>query len=213
MIEAVDIYKSYGAIKVLESFNLKGEKGDCLSIYGRSGSGKTTLLKILASYISPDKGKVFINGKNVSKLEDRELAQLRARVIGFAFQEPLLLPYLTAIENVVWPVYIQKQVSPSALKEEAIQLLSELGLGKRLDHRPSMLSVGEKKRVDVARALLRQPRIIIADEPTSNLDSETSALVLNLFRKSTEAKTTVVYSTTSWEIAQLAEKKISMEPN
>lgn len=211
MIEAVDVHKSYGAIRVLEAFSLRVEEGDSTSIYGRSGSGKTTLLKILASFIAPDKGTVYVEGRDVSKLREGGLARLRGEVVGFSFQEPLLLPYLSALENVVWPAYVTRH-SPSNLRARAVRLLERLGLQDRLDHKPRMLSVGEKKRVDIARALLRQPKVVMADEPTSNLDSETATLVLDLLQGSKDETTTVVFTTTSQEAARLSEKRIELGP-
>ncbi|MFQ5950664.1 MAG: ABC transporter ATP-binding protein [Candidatus Geothermarchaeales archaeon] len=209
MIEAVDIYKAYGAIKVLEAFNLTVEEGSSLAIYGRSGSGKTTLLKILGSFVEPDRGTVYIDRRDVSKLEEKELAELRSRLVGFSFQESLLLPYLSAVENVLWPAY-RKGASKSKLEERAVDLLSKSGLGERLDHEPGRLSVGENKRVDLVRALLREPTVVIADEPTSNLDSETASNVLKMLREYTDRGGTLVYSTTSSKAAEFSEERISI---
>ena len=175
MIEAVGICKSYGAIEVLTGVSLKVGGGEGLAVVGRSGSGKTTLLKILGTLAKQDKGIVMIDGVNVAEVRGEVLSRIR-RDIGFSFQQPLLLPYLTALENVVLPL------RNGARRDEAIDTLKRLGLGDRLHHKPSRLSEGEKKRADLARAIVKRPRILIADEPFSNLDADSALRVSELLR-------------------------------
>ena len=175
MIEAVGICKSYGAIEVLTGVSVKVGGGKGLPVVGRSGSGKTTLLKILGTLAKQDKGIVMIDGVNVAEVRGEVLSRIR-RDIGFSFQQPLLLPYLTALENVVLPL------RNGARRDEAIDTLKRLGLGDRLHHKPSRLSEGEKKRADLARAIVKRPRILIADEPFSNLDADSALRVSELLR-------------------------------
>lgn len=175
MIEAVGICKSYGAIEVLTGVSLKVGGGEGLAVVGRSGSGKTTLLKILGTLAKQDKGIVMIDGVNVAEVRGEVLSRIR-RDIGFSFQQPLLLPYLTALENVVLPL------RNGARRDEAIDTLKRLGLSDRLHHKPSRLSEGEKKRADLARAIVKRPRILIADEPFSNLDADSALRVSELLR-------------------------------
>ena len=147
MIKLEGVYKNYGAIRVLEGMDLQVEEGKPLCLLGRSGCGKSTLLKLVALITRPDKGILTIDGKDVTKISDPEMDELRREKVSYTFQEPLLIPYITALENVT-------EVT-GAPKEKAVKVLTQLGLGDRLNHRPPKLSGGEKKRVDVARAILR----------------------------------------------------------
>ncbi len=170
MIKAVDIKKSYGNLHVLKGINLEIPKGKLYSIVGASGAGKTTLLQILGTLSNPDSGEIYYNNKKISSLSDNELAAFRNKEIGFVFQFHHLLPEFTALENVCIPAFIAKTPKLKAEKR-AKELLHYLGLSERMEHKPSELSGGEKQRVAAARALINNPSVILADEPSGNLDS------------------------------------------
>lgn len=187
MIELQEAYKSYGAIQVLSGVNLRVNEGECLAVIGRSGSGKTTLLRIIGTLSMPDRGSVIIKGVDVTKAKCEELISIR-RSIGFSFQQPLLLPYISALENVILASNIEKK--------EAIELLSFLELSERINHKPKKLSEGEKKRIDLARALAKKPRILIADEPFSNLDISCIEKVSELINNFVKNGGTAIISST-----------------
>ena len=187
--------KSYGAIKAVEGIDLEVKRGRSLCILGRSGCGKTTLLKMLGLILKPDHGRVFIDGVDFSRSSEQEMARSRLK-IGFSFQEPLLLPYLNALQNLSLVVSKVTARNLRELELEATQLLSQLGLSKRLGHLPSKLSVGEKNRIDLARAILKHPAIIIADEPFANLDPETSLIVAGALRNHLRTGGILVFSST-----------------
>ena len=177
VLEATGLTKSFegteGKIEVLKGLDLTARRGEVLSIIGASGVGKSTLLQILGSLDSPDDGSVMINGRVIHTLKGRELNDLRNRVIGFVFQFHFLLPEFTALENVMMPGFIGGE-DLGRVQERARNLLTRVGLEDRLHHKPSELSGGEQQRVAVARALTNGPEIILADEPTGNLDDESS---------------------------------------
>ena len=170
MLNVTSLYKRYGTLEILRGLSLEVPKGQVAAIVGPSGCGKSTLLHLIGTLDSPDKGKVEINGTDVFKLSSKKLAAFRNKHIGFVFQFHHLLPEFSAIENVSIPAWLAGR-SKSSVKEEATRLLDTLGLSHRLDHKPSALSGGEQQRVAVARALINQPDIILADEPSGNLDS------------------------------------------
>lgn len=170
MIKAQNIKKSFGNLEVLKGINLEIPKGKIYSIVGASGAGKTTLLQILGTLSKPDSGDVFFNDKNISSFSEKELANFRNREIGFVFQFHHLLPEFTALENVCIPAFIAKK-SKAEAEKRAMELLDYLGLTDRIEHKPSELSGGEKQRVAVARALVNNPSVVLADEPSGNLDS------------------------------------------
>ncbi len=180
MILAENITKSFGNLQVLKGVSLKIEKGKVASIVGASGAGKTTLLQILGTLSNPDSGILSINGVDPTKLKEKELAAFRNKHIGFVFQFHHLLPEFTAIENVCLPAFIANTNRRKAEKK-AVELLSFLGLGDRLNHKPTELSGGEKQRVAVARAMINNPSVIFADEPTGNLDSKNQNELHDLF--------------------------------
>jgi len=180
MVEATNITKSYDSLKVLKGVNLKIESGQIVSIVGASGAGKSTLLHILGTLDTPDNGKLIIDDTDVTKLNQKEIANFRNRNIGFVFQFHHLLPEFTALENVLIPSMISNQNQHNKT-QRAKEILDYLGLIERLNHRPSELSGGEQQRVAIARALINSPKVIFADEPTGNLDSENSNEILNLF--------------------------------
>jgi len=180
MIRATGILKSYGDLKVLKGIDLEVKEKEVVTIVGASGAGKTTLLQILGTLDKADAGKVLFNGEDVSALSQRALAAFRNRHIGFVFQFHQLLPEFTALENVCIPALIAGK-SRSEAAEKATSLLSFLGMGDRLDHKPSQLSGGEQQRVAVARAIVNSPSLILADEPSGNLDTGNKKELHNLF--------------------------------
>jgi len=203
MIRLEGVYKNYGAIRVLEGMDLQVEEGKPLCLLGRSGCGKSTLLKLLALITRPDKGNLLIDGKGVAKLTDAEMDDMRREKVAYTFQEPLLIPYITALENVT-------EVT-GAPKDKAVEVLTQLGLGDGLNHRPPKLSGGEKKRVDVARAILRGTPILVADEPLSNLDPETGEKVMGLLRGHADAGGILVYSSVEPSETKFAAQVVNME--
>jgi lipoprotein-releasing system ATP-binding protein len=182
MIRTTGITKSYGDLKVLKGIDITIEDKEVVSIVGASGAGKTTLLQIIGTLDKPDSGAIFYNGSDVSKLKGKTLSAFRNTHIGFVFQFHQLLPEFTALENVCIPAYIAGK-SKTAAEKKAEELLGFLNLSERLDHKPSELSGGEQQRVAVARALINNPSIILADEPSGNLDTENKNELHKLFFK------------------------------
>jgi lipoprotein-releasing system ATP-binding protein len=180
MIRAGGIRKSYGDLKVLKGIDLEIKEKEVVAIVGASGAGKTTLLQILGTLDRPDSGTVIYDGNDVSNLAPRALAAFRNKNIGFVFQFHQLLPEFTALENVCIPALIAG-ISKNAAEEKAASLLGFLGMAERLDHKPSQLSGGEQQRVAVARAIINSPAVILADEPSGNLDTENKKDLHNLF--------------------------------
>lgn len=180
MIKVEKITKSFGELQVLKGIDLEVPKGKLYSIVGPSGAGKTTLLQIIGTLSRPDGGKIFINQLNVSGLNDRQLADFRNRQIGFVFQFHYLLPEFTALENVCIPAFIAK-VGKKEAEDKAREYLDFLGLSHRLNHKPNELSGGERQRVAVARALINNPSVILADEPSGNLDTKNRQDLHELF--------------------------------
>lgn len=182
MIELKGIAKSFGNLQVLKGIDLKIARSEIVSIVGPSGAGKTTLLQIMGTLDKPDRGSVIIDGTEVSRLREKELAAFRNRHVGFVFQFHQLLPEFTAIENVMIPAYIAGVSSKEAHKR-AGKLLDFMGLSNRASHKPNELSGGEKQRVAVARALVNRPAVILADEPSGSLDSQNKEELHQLFFK------------------------------
>jgi len=180
MIKVSGILKSYGDLKVLKGIDLEVREKEVVAIVGASGAGKTTLLQIIGTLDRPDAGTILYNGQDVGTLSQRSLSAFRNRNIGFVFQFHQLLPEFTALENVSIPALIAGK-SRAEAAERATELLSFLGLGDRLDHKPSQLSGGEQQRVAVARAIVNSPSLILADEPSGNLDTENKKELHNLF--------------------------------
>ena len=210
MIEVKDIHKSFGDLEVLKGVNLKVEKGEIVAIVGKSGAGKTTLLQIIGTLDRPTKGQVLMDGTDVFAMKDRELAAFRNKHIGFIFQFHQLLPEFTALENVCIPAMIARE-KEADYQARATQLLTELGLKDRMHHKPNELSGGEKQRVAAARALMRQPDIILADEPTGSLDTqnkkELSDLLLQLRKQYGQ---TILLVTHDKELAAIADRTIEI---
>lgn len=180
ILKAELIVKSFGNLEVLKGISLEVQKGEIISIVGASGAGKTTLLQIIGTLGKPDKGKVYIKKRDVFSLGENELSRFRNKEIGFVFQFHHLLPEFTAFENVCIPGYISRR-KRNDVESKAKELLKILDLSDRLDHKPSQLSGGEKQRVAVARALINDPAVILADEPTGNLDSHNQEELYQLF--------------------------------
>ncbi|MBO6829527.1 ABC transporter ATP-binding protein [Allomuricauda sp.] len=213
MIKATNIQKSYGDLKVLQGVNLDIQKGEVVSIVGASGAGKTTLLQILGTLDTPtNKGEstLLINDTDVNQLNDKALAQFRNEHIGFIFQFHQLLPEFTALENVCIPAFIKKTPKAEA-EQRAKELLDFLGLKDRYHHKPNALSGGEQQRVAVARSLMNNPSVILADEPSGNLDSESADNLHQLFFKlRDEFGQTFVLVTHNMELADMADRKLTM---
>ncbi len=180
LLVAKDIWKQYGPVQVLKGVSLELEKGELVSIVGASGAGKSTLLYIVSSLEQADKGEVFFEGNNITQLSNKQLASYRNHAIGFVFQFHHLLPEFTALENVSIPGWIAK-TSKKQVQARALELLDFMGLADKAGKKPHSLSGGEQQRVAVARALLNNPALIFADEPTGNLDSENAAALHELF--------------------------------
>ncbi len=180
MIELKNIKKSYGSLPILKDISFTINKGEIVSIVGASGAGKTTLLQIMGTLDNPDAGELLINNTNVTKLSSTKLSAFRNKNIGFVFQFHQLLPEFTAVENVCMPAWIAGQNKTDATKK-AKDLLTFLGLSDRLKHKPSELSGGEQQRVAVARALINNPSVVLADEPSGNLDSSSAEALHHLF--------------------------------
>jgi len=213
MIKAANIQKSYGDLKVLQGVDLEIKKGEVVSIVGASGAGKTTLLQILGTLDTPtNKGEstLIINDTDVNQLNDKSLAQFRNEHIGFIFQFHQLLPEFTALENVCIPAFIKKTPKAEAEKR-AKELLDFLGLKDRYDHKPNALSGGEQQRVAVARSLMNNPSVVLADEPSGNLDSESADNLHKLFfQLRDEFGQTFVLVTHNLELADMADRKLTM---
>lgn len=180
MIEVTDIWKSFDKLQVLKGVSLSISDGEMLTIVGPSGAGKTTLLQIIGSLERPDSGSVKFDGEDITRMKDAKLARFRNRNMGFVFQFHRLLPEFTLEENVALPALIAGMRRSDAFSR-ARRLLDELGLGERLDHRPAQLSGGERQRAAVARALVNDPKVILADEPTGSLDSHNRTELYKLF--------------------------------
>ena len=211
MIKANDIHKSFGNLKVLKGINLEIEKGEIVSIVGASGAGKSTLLHIIGTLDRADTGSVEIEGRNISQLNEKRISEFRNQYIGFVFQFHHLLPEFTALENVCIPAYISHQSRKHA-ESKAKELLEFLDLSGRLDHKPSELSGGEQQRLAVARALINKPSIILADEPSGNLDSKSSVELHNLFfRLRDNFQQTFVIVTHNQELANMADRKLTIK--
>lgn len=211
MIEANNIYKSFGNVDVIKGIDIHIDKGEIVTIVGASGAGKSTLLQIIGTLEKADKGDVFINGQNVNKLGQKALAAFRNKNIGFVFQFHHLLPEFTALENICIPAFIAGESKSNALSK-ATKLLNYLNLTERANHKPSMLSGGEQQRVAVARALINNPSVILADEPSGNLDSQNAKELHELFFKLREQTgQTFVIVTHNPELAQMADRILTIK--
>ena len=211
MIEAKGIYKSFGNVEVIKGIDLHIDKGEIVTIMGASGAGKSTLLQIIGTLEKADKGEVSINGQSISKMNQKMLAAFRNKNIGFVFQFHHLLPEFTALENICIPAYIAG-VSKKEANDKALQLLDYLKLTNRADHKPSMLSGGEQQRIAVARALINNPAVILADEPSGNLDSLNAKELHELFFKLREQTgQTFVIVTHNPDLAKMADRTLTIK--
>lgn len=210
MIEATGIYKSYGNVDVIKGIDIHINKGEIITIVGASGAGKSTLLQIIGTLEKADKGDVIINGQDVSKMSQKTLASFRNKNIGFVFQFHHLLPEFTALENICIPAFIAGDTKSNALNK-AMHLLEYLNLTDRANHKPSMLSGGEQQRVAVARALINDPAVILADEPSGNLDSKNAKELHELFFKLREQTgQTFVIVTHNPDLAVMADRTLTI---
>ena len=210
MIKANNIELNYGNLPVLKGVNLHIKKGEFVSIIGSSGAGKTTLLQILGTLENPTNGEVTIDGTNITELNDKDLSKFRNKNIGFVFQFHNLLAEFTALENVCLPAFIKGE-NKKEVKKRAMELLTLLNIENRSSHKPSELSGGEQQRVAVARALINSPSIILADEPSGNLDSKNAKELHNLLLKlNKERNQTIVVVTHNNELANITNRKLEI---
>ncbi|MCD6461542.1 MAG: ABC transporter ATP-binding protein [Thermoplasmata archaeon] len=214
VLEAVEVTKIYRMgpteIRALDSLSLSIYKGELLTVMGPSGSGKTTLLNVLGCLDVPDSGKVLLDGEDVTRLPEKARTRIRLRKIGFIFQQFYLIPTLTALENVMLPM-LEAGLSRKRAAERGRSLLEEVGMGDRADHRPSQMSGGEQQRTAIARALANNPEIILADEPTGELDTTNAGMVIDLLRRLTaEEGITVVVVTHDPRVAEKGTRTINM---
>ena len=210
MIKAIDIHKSFGSLEVLKGVSLSVKPSEVVSIVGPSGAGKTTLLQILGTLSKMDSGSLLIDGEQISSLSDNALSDFRNRRIGFVFQFHHLLPEFTALENVMMPALIAGRTKSEA-EAHATELLKMMNLAERLTHKPSALSGGEQQRVAIARAIINRPALLLADEPSGNLDSRNREEIHSLFfRLRDELGQTTIIVTHDDSLASMADRKISM---
>ena len=215
MIDVVDLYKSFPMggreLVVLNNINLHIKRGELIAIMGASGAGKSTLLQILGTLDRPTKGTVSFDGQNLFTLTEHEQAEFRNKRVGFVFQFHHLLPEFSALESACLPAMIQKRDMADVVGE-ATKLLGEVGLADRLHHKPGELSGGEQQRVSVARALMQQPDLVLADEPTGNLDSHTGDALFTLLRQLNRSRgTTFVIVTHNDKLSSQADRIVSMQ--
>lgn len=213
-LENIEKYYSGSVDKlhIIRNLNLSVEEGEFISILGRSGSGKSTLLNVIGLLDKIDGGKIFIDGKEVDVLSDLEKDRLKNKMLGFVFQFHYLLPEFTALENVMLPALIDDFSNKFEIEKRAMELLKSVGLEERVHHKPPQLSGGEKQRVAIARALINSPKILLADEPTGNLDEETSETIFNILRDiNKNRKQTIIVVTHSKDLAQISDKKLYLK--
>jgi lipoprotein-releasing system ATP-binding protein len=219
-LEAVGLYKSYGKgrtyVSVLEGAGLSVAEGELLAVVGASGSGKSTLLHLLGGMDTPDKGQVLYSGEDISKMWGGRRDLVRNRVFGFVFQFYHLLREFTALENVLMPLMIRSGIGEwgrqrHEARRRAVELLERLGVAERLHHRPSELSGGEQQRVAIARALVAEPKVLLCDEPTGNLDSRTGCEIITLLLELNRAGQTMVMVTHDRELAALAHRRVTLD--
>ena len=216
VVQIENVFKDYQMggqqVQALKNITLNIEDGVFLAIAGPSGSGKSTLLNMIGCIDTPSRGKIFINGQDVSGETPNQLADLRARTIGFIFQTFNLLPVLSAAENVEYPLMQIKELSPAKRRERVTKYLNIVGLSKYAGHRPNQLSGGQRQRVAIARALATEPKIVLADEPTANLDHKTGEGILQLMKESNRFyKTTFIFSTHDKRVMDMADRLVQVE--
>lgn len=211
-IQVSDVTKRYGTLEVLRNVHMSVPAGSFAAIIGKSGSGKSTLLGVISGLETTDGGQILIDAQSLSQLDDTQIAELRRRTIGVVFQNFNLIPSLSAFENVLLPTFFDKTATAEAHRQRALDLLQKVGLQDRAHHRPSALSGGEQQRVAIARALINDPAIVLADEPTGNLDTDTGAAVLELLLSLTRTKArTLLVVTHDLDIAAKADMTIEIK--
>lgn len=211
MIKASHIYKRFDSLEVLKDVSFEVKKGEMVAIIGPSGAGKTTLLQIIGTLDRPDSGEIMIKGQNIALLKEKELAHFRNQEIGFIFQFHQLLPEFTALENVMMPALIGNTDFHTA-KQRATEILEQLNLGARLTHKPNELSGGERQRVAAARALINQPALILADEPSGSLDTNNKQELHNLLcNMRDQFNQTIIIVTHDNDLANIADRIIRMQ--
>ena len=211
MIRLTGIHKSFGQLEVLKGIDLHIKEGEFVSIVGASGAGKTTLLQIIGTLDTDNEGEVIINGVNIKKLSDKQLSAFRNKELGFVFQFHQLLPEFTALENVCIPGYIARRDNKE-VEEKAKELLTKLGLQDRFHHKPNELSGGEKQRVAVARALINDPKLILADEPSGSLDSANKKELHSLLRRlCDDYGLTILLVTHDSDLTKVSDRVITMQ--
>jgi putative ABC transport system ATP-binding protein len=211
-IQVDGVTKRYGALEVLRGVDLSVPTGKFAAVIGKSGSGKSTLIGVVSGLEKPDSGRVLVQGHDLSHLDERQMAELRRLSIGIVFQNFSLIPSLSALDNVLLPTFFDERTSVRERRARATELLDQVGLRDRMQHRPSELSGGEQQRVAIARALVNGPSILLADEPTGNLDTETGAAVLELlFAMGRARATTLLVVTHDLDIAAKADMIIEMK--
>jgi len=216
ILKIENLNKSYkekkNELKIIQDLNWELSEGDFVAVLGKSGSGKSTFLNLIGILDKADSGNILIEGQNVNDLSDNQRDKIRNKFLGFVFQFHYLLPEFTALENVMLPALSNPHVNKKEIRERAISLLNEVELGERLNHKPSELSGGEKQRVAIARALINEPKILLADEPTGNLDGETSEVIHNiLHRINKEKKQTIIVVTHSEELANVCKDRVYLK--
>lgn len=207
ILKLVDVSKIYGELKALDKINLSVEKGEWISIMGPSGSGKTTMMNIIGAMDKPSLGEVILDGEDIAKKSPKELTVIRRDKIGLIFQQFHLVNYLSALENVMMSQYYHSM--PDA--QETMEALAAVGLADRAKHLPNQLSGGEQQRVCIARALINHPTILLADEPTGNLDEKNEYIVLDIFEKLHNAGSTIIVVTHDPEVGEESERMITLE--
>lgn len=207
ILELKDVSMVYGTVHALRDINLAVREGEWLAIMGPSGSGKTTMMNVIGCMDKPSFGTVILDGQDLTVTSSRDLNEIRRDKIGLIFQQFHLISYLTALENVMMAQYYHSMVD----EKEALKALERVGLGQRAKHLPNQLSGGEQQRVCIARALINYPKLILADEPTGNLDGENEEIVMDIFRQLHEEGSSIVMVTHSLEVAAHAERHIVLE--
>jgi putative ABC transport system ATP-binding protein len=207
LVQVENLEKHFAGVRALGGLSFEVEAGEWIAIMGPSGSGKTTLINILGGLDQPTSGRVVVDGMEIGQLRERELTRYRSEKIGFVFQQFHLVPYLTALENVMLAQYFHSITD----EKEAGEALRRVGLQERMEHLPSQLSGGEQQRVAIARALINHPKLILADEPTGNLDEENEATILKLLHELHCAGHTILVVTHSLVIGNLADRRVELE--
>lgn len=216
ILKLENVVKKYSGsveeLHIINNLNFSVEEGEFISILGRSGSGKSTLLNIMGLLDKADSGKIFIGGEEVEKLSESERDRIKNQMIGFVFQFHYLLPEFTALENVMLPALLNNFDKKYEIEKKALELLEKVGLGERKNHKPSQLSGGEKQRVAIARALINSPKMLLADEPTGNLDEETSEMIFKILKDiNKNEKQTIIVVTHSKDLAEISDKQVYLK--